>query len=145
MPVPLQTVARACALIAVVLAAAGCVGQSSSAVVHGSVVHVTERDFRISLNPTVAKAGAISLVDHNKGPDTHELIIVRADGHLPYRSDGITVNEDALETRTLGELPGLAPGTTTTLQLHLRPGRYEVFCNMLGHYDGGMHAELIVR
>jgi uncharacterized cupredoxin-like copper-binding protein len=28
--------------------------------------------------------------------------------------------------------------------LHLRPGRYELFCNMAGHYLGGMRAELVV-
>jgi uncharacterized cupredoxin-like copper-binding protein len=140
-----QSFARACALAAVLLLAAGCVGQSSSQVIQGSVVHVTERDFHIGLRPAVTSAGAVTLVDHNQGPDTHELIIVRAAGQLPFRSDDITVNEDALKPRTLGQLPGLAPGATSTLVLHLRPGRYEIFCNMLGHYEGGMHAELIVR
>jgi uncharacterized cupredoxin-like copper-binding protein len=145
MPAQLPNVARACALGAILLASVGCVGQGSSAVVQGSVVHVTEKDFHISMQPAVAKAGVVSLVDHNKGPDTHELIIVRADGQLPLRSDDITVNEEGLKPRTVGQLPGLAPGATSTLRLHLRPGRYEVFCNMLGHYLGGMHAELIVR
>ena len=145
MPALLQSLARACALVAILLVAAGCGGQSSSAAVQGSVVHVTERDFQISLQPAVTAAGVVSLVDHNKGPDTHELIVVRADGKLPLRSDDITVNEESLKPRTLGQLPGLSPGTTSTLRLHLRPGRYEVFCNMLGHYEGGMHAELIVR
>jgi uncharacterized cupredoxin-like copper-binding protein len=140
-----QSLARACALGLILLVAAGCVGQSSSAVMQGSVVHVSERDFHIGLKPAVIKAGVVTLVDHNQGPDTHELIIVRAAGHLPFRSDDITVNEDALKPRTLGQLPGLSPGATSTLVLHLRPGRYEVFCNMLGHYLGGMHAELIVR
>jgi uncharacterized cupredoxin-like copper-binding protein len=25
----------------------------------------------------------------------------------------------------------------------LRPGRYELFCNMAGHYLGGMRAQLV--
>jgi uncharacterized cupredoxin-like copper-binding protein len=28
--------------------------------------------------------------------------------------------------------------------LHLKPGRYELFCNMAGHYLGGMRAALVV-
>jgi uncharacterized cupredoxin-like copper-binding protein len=30
------------------------------------------------------------------------------------------------------------------LVLRLRPGRYEIFCNMAGHYMSGMHAVLLV-
>ena len=30
------------------------------------------------------------------------------------------------------------------LKLHLAPGRYLLFCNMEGHYMGGMHTELVV-
>jgi uncharacterized cupredoxin-like copper-binding protein len=26
----------------------------------------------------------------------------------------------------------------------LRPGRYELFCNMAGHYLGGMRVQLVV-
>ncbi|MGN6379312.1 MAG: hypothetical protein ACTHNU_10210 [Gaiellales bacterium] len=137
--------ACACALAVAVPMAAGC-GNSSSSPPSGPVIHVSEQDFQIKLSPSVVQPGEISLIDHNKGPDTHELIVVRADGKgLPLRSDGITLNEDALGPRTLGELPGLSPGETRVLRLHLRPGKYVVFCNMLGHYEGGMHAALTVR
>jgi uncharacterized cupredoxin-like copper-binding protein len=30
------------------------------------------------------------------------------------------------------------------LHLHLTPGRYVLFCNMAGHYLGGMHRTLVV-
>ena len=37
-----------------------------------------------------------------------------------------------------------APGSVRGLTLRLRPGRYEIFCNMAGHYMGGMHAVVLV-
>ncbi len=37
------------------------------------------------------------------------------------------------------------PGSVRELNVHLRPGRYVLFCNMSGHYLGGMHTTLVVR
>jgi uncharacterized cupredoxin-like copper-binding protein len=128
------------------LLATACSGTASKPTVKGTVVHVTERDFHISVNPVVVPEGNVSLVTRNLGPDTHELIVVKAsDGALPLRPDGITLDEEALKPRTVGELPGGAPGSLRVLRLHLPPGRYVLFCNMLGHYLGGMHAEITVR
>jgi uncharacterized cupredoxin-like copper-binding protein len=82
---------------------------------------------------------------HNRGPDDHELIVVRArDSALPLRADGVTVDEDALEPAKVGILEPGAPGSVRELRLRLAPGRYELFCNMAGHYLGGMYAELMV-
>ncbi len=148
MAAPVTTIARACALALCVMLAAGCSGSSSSGTLTqaGTTIRVNEKDFHISLSPDVVSAGTVELVDHNLGPDTHELIVVRADDQpLPLRADGITLDEQALKPRTVGSLDGEPPGTVHTLVLHLRPGRYVLFCNMLGHYLGGMHAELIVR
>jgi uncharacterized cupredoxin-like copper-binding protein len=62
---------------------------------------------------------------------------VRASGPLPRRSDGLTVDEDAVESRTAGALePGIGD---RHLVVDLKPGRYEMFCNMQGHYLAGMH------
>lgn len=146
MAAPSKTFARACALALGALLVSGCSSSGSSAPEVGSTITVHEKDFHISLSPNSVPAGSIELVDHNLGPDTHELIVVRANGKpLPLRPDGITMNEAALQPRTVGSIDGTAPGSVHTLVLHLRPGRYVLFCNMLGHYLGGMHAELIVR
>jgi uncharacterized cupredoxin-like copper-binding protein len=111
----------------------------------GTTVRVTERDFSISA-PKVVTSGDVSLLVHNKGPDTHELIVVRDGGaRLPLRADGLTVDEESVQARTAGSLDGGSPGSIRRLRLHLAPGRYVLFCNMAGHYLGGMHAELVVR
>ena len=107
----------------------------------GAAVRVTERDFRITVAPARVRAGDVRLLIRNKGPDTHELIVVRA-SHLPLRTDGLTVDEEALAT--IGTEEGQSPGAVHELRLHLKPGRYELFCNMAGHYLGGMRAVLVV-
>jgi len=132
------------AVLTVVLLSS-CSSGSSDRAKAGPLVRVTERDFRITLAPARVRAGDVRVLLRNKGPDAHELILVRSSGgRLPLRSDGFTINEELLDRATvLAEEPQL-PGAVHALRLHLRPGRYELFCNMAGHYLGGMHAELVV-
>jgi uncharacterized cupredoxin-like copper-binding protein len=124
---------------------AGCSSGSSHQATRAPSVRVQERDFRITVAPAKVHAGAVRLVLSNKGPDTHELLIVRSSRRaLPLRSDGLTINEAAVDSATVSVVEGKDPGTTEEVLLHLKPGRYELFCNMAGHYLGGMHAELVV-
>jgi uncharacterized cupredoxin-like copper-binding protein len=109
-------------------------------------VRVTESDFRIKVSPRVVSAGQLRFAVDNKGPVSHELVIVRANAALlPLRGDGITVDEDAVEHNTAGVLEPGAPGQTRQLTVNLRPGRYELICNMFGHYLGGMRTPLVVE
>jgi uncharacterized cupredoxin-like copper-binding protein len=109
------------------------------------VVQITEHDFHIAAPRRIAP-GRVRFVVTNNGPDLHELIVVRdpTGAPLPMRADGLTVDEDALDPETVGSLEPGAPGSVRGLTLRLRPGRYEIFCNMAGHYMGGMHAVLLV-
>jgi uncharacterized cupredoxin-like copper-binding protein len=122
----------------------GCGGAGLAS--HGErVVRISERDFAISA-PKVVPAGAAWLRVKNKGPDDHELLVVRADqGALPLRGDGLTVDEEGLERSEAGVLEPGDPGTERELAVHLVPGRYVLLCNMSGHYLGGMHAVLVVK
>jgi uncharacterized cupredoxin-like copper-binding protein len=124
-------------------------GSSSGAAPTGSrgsnTFRVTERDFHISAPKRVAR-GDLTLTIRNNGPDQHELIIVRTDrARLPLRSDGLTVNEETLQKWTIETLVPSPAGDVHRLHLHLAPGRYVLFCNMAGHYLGGMHTTLVVR
>jgi uncharacterized cupredoxin-like copper-binding protein len=80
----------------------------------------------------------------NHGPDAHELIVVHDEGGLPLRSDGITVDEEALTKRIVGGLEPANAGAVRELRVHLSPGRYTLLCNMFGHFMGGMHATVVV-
>jgi uncharacterized cupredoxin-like copper-binding protein len=133
------------AAVVVLLASSGCSLSQAGTRSGGTMLRVTERDFRITA-PKLVSSGEIRLSVRNKGPDAHELIIVRARGsRLPLRRDGVTVNEEALERATAGVLEPGSPGGLRELRVHLAPGRYVLFCNMSGHYLGGMRAELVVR
>jgi hypothetical protein len=124
------------------LAFAGCGAPKARS--HAVVVRVTERDFRIRA-PKHVRAGDLLLSVRNRGPDGHELIVVRdRGGRLPLRRDGSTVSEEKLEPVIAGALEPGHPYSVRTLRLHLRPGTYELFCNMSGHYLGGMRTKLVV-
>ena len=68
----------------------------------------------------------------------------RAPDSLPILPDGLTVDEEAASLRLLDEDSDIAIGATDALNLRLRPGRYVLFCNLNGHYLGGMHVSLVV-
>ena len=111
----------------------------------GSFVRITERDFRIKA-PKLIRAGQVRLRIHNVGPDTHELLLVRIGKHsLPLRHDGLTVDEDALESLHPVIVEGMERGRGDEVRVNLRAGRYVLFCNMAGHYLSGMHTRVIVR
>jgi uncharacterized cupredoxin-like copper-binding protein len=128
----------------IVLLASACSGSARTALATRTLVRVSERDFHISATPNHVTPGNVLLVVRNAGPDTHELIVVRSHSRLPLRVDGLTVDEDALSALTVASLDGAGPGSQRQLHLQLARGRYELFCNMAGHFMAGMHAELVV-
>ncbi len=133
------------ALIALaVLGASACSFTGSGSTDHVRAIRITERDFSI-VAPRRVRAGELRLVLHNSGPDAHELLIVREDeARPPIRPDGLTVDEAALQPQMVGVFEPGQPGSTREMRLHLSPGRYELFCNMAGHFMGGMHTILTV-
>jgi len=127
-----------------VLIGTGCSSAKSSTGA-SATLRVTERDFHISA-PKRVSAGDVRLIVRNNGPDAHEFIVIRARSwRLPLRTDGLTVNEEALDRSTVGVLEPGERGEVRELEVRLRPGRYQLICNMAGHYLGGMHAQLVVR
>jgi uncharacterized cupredoxin-like copper-binding protein len=130
---------------------ASCGGGSASHA-RGNVVTVTERDFAIKL-PARLPAGLTTFRVHNDGPDDHEFILVRTGGRaavsepavsLPLRGDALTVSEERLAPDTVGSLEPGPPGSVRDLQVRLAAGVYDVFCNMEGHFLGGMHERVVV-
>jgi uncharacterized cupredoxin-like copper-binding protein len=131
-------------VLAAMLATA-CGGHGAAATGNTPIVNVTERDFQIAA-PATVQAGMVVLRVQNKGPVGHELIVVRApNAHLPMRSGGLTVDEERLQRVEAGALEPIDAPATRDLELRLTPGRYVLFCNMSGHFIGGMHHVLVVR
>jgi uncharacterized cupredoxin-like copper-binding protein len=127
-----------------VLSLSGCSLDGSKPAAAAATARVTERDFHISA-PTRLPAGKVTLAVTNRGPDAHELIVVRRTSRvLPLRRDGLTVNEERIASQEAGGLEPSDP-TTRDLTVDLKPGTYVMFCNMSGHYMGGMHHRFVVR
>jgi uncharacterized cupredoxin-like copper-binding protein len=142
---PLQRRAALTLAVLATLAAPAC-GEKKPALTEGrpKVVSVTERDFHISA-PRRVSPGDVVLSVKNHGPDDHELIVAKVGrSQLPYRADGLTMDEDAAERSIVGALEPGEPGTRR-LRVRLTPGRYVLLCNMSGHYLGGMDRKLEVR
>jgi uncharacterized cupredoxin-like copper-binding protein len=127
------------------IVAAGCSASGRVAGTRGTVVRVNERDFQLTVKPNHVQAGNVVLVVRNHGPDTHELIVVRSRSRLPLRRDGLTVDEEALSAVTVASVDGKGPGSVERVRVHLAHGRYELLCNMAGHFMAGMHGDLVVE
>jgi uncharacterized cupredoxin-like copper-binding protein len=113
-----------------------------------STVVVTQHDFKFRQNVTTVKTGTVTFRVHNNGPSTHEFNVDRSslpDGSLPLRPDGLTVNEDSSLLQRIDSINTIPYRTASDLTLHLKPGRYVLYCNLEGHYLGGMHTSLVVK
>ncbi len=129
-----------------VFAVSGSAGAQSSG--RATTVTVRLRDFKYHASPAVVPAGTITFKVVNAGPSTHEFNVDRTalpDGSLPLRADGLTVNEQSPLVDNVGSISTVDDGQTASLTLRLTPGHYVLFCNLEGHYLGGMHVSLTVR
>jgi len=114
----------------------------------GTPVNVRLEDFKVQRDAAVVPAGTVSFRILNQGPTTHQVIVVRTDrapDKLPLQRDGLTVNEEAPGIELVDEVGGLDIDDRQTLVLDLAAGNYVMYCNLEGHYLGGMHATLTVR
>lgn len=108
---------------------------------------------RLSANPTSVPAGQVSLQVTNNGMLAHEVVVMplgqgQRPGQRPVDANG-EVDEtgslgEAARSCAAGEGDGIAPGAMGWTTLTLRPGRYELLCNIAGHYSSGMYSELDV-
>jgi uncharacterized cupredoxin-like copper-binding protein len=124
----------------------GCSASSSAST--GSRIDVTMRDFGIDVSRRSVPAGPVVLHVTNNGPSTHEInvdLTRYAAGKIPLQDDGLTAAEDASGLRRIDSIEQVNIHQTSDLKLDLKPGRYVLWCNLEGHYLGGMHVTFDVR
>jgi len=111
------------------------------------------RMMQVRLSPHSVAPGTVSLRVSDVGVMDHELVVLPLTGGARVGDRTVGAKGTAAESRSFGEVSnncgpgageGLRPGGTGWTTLHLRPGRYEVVCNLPGHYAAGMFAELDV-
>ena len=108
---------------------------------------------RIFASPGTVPRGTVSILASNAGAWTHELVVLplsagQGVGQRPVGSDG-KINEagslgEASRTCGAGSGEGIVAGGAGWTTLTLEPGRYELVCNLAGHYASGMYTELDV-
>jgi uncharacterized cupredoxin-like copper-binding protein len=113
------------------------------------------RMMAVSASPESVPAGEVSFRVVNQGGMLHELVVLplAAGQAIGTRARPIGYDGKVSETGSLGEASkscgqgagnGIAPGATSWVMLQLQPGRYELICNLQGHYAMGMYTELDV-
>src|SRR5581483_8734697 len=131
-------------VVALGLLAALCAGPSAlAASAPVDRIDVTMHDFKLKLSRPAVPAGRVVIHVHNRSPSTHEINLDRTDlpsGALPLKHDGLTVDEESVALHRIDSIEQLNIGESADLNVRLRPGHYVLYCNLEGHYLGGMHA-----
>ncbi len=113
---------------------------------HGMGGDMSLANMAIRLDRTEVPAGRVTFDITNDSADfVHEIVVMKLstpDEILPYDSDAWDVPEGKIAS--LGKVSELDPGQSGTLSLDLPPGQYLLFCNVPGHYTGGMWTVLTV-
>jgi uncharacterized cupredoxin-like copper-binding protein len=110
-------------------------------------VHVDLDEWSIEADKTTAPAGNITFKAENHGTTTHELEVFTIGSDVDIArlpAAGAKADPEGAGAEEIGEikeedLPGGAEAEAT---FDLEPGRYLMICNVPGHYEQGMYAEL---
>ncbi|HEY8752335.1 MAG TPA: sulfocyanin-like copper-binding protein [Arthrobacter sp.] len=108
---------------------------------------------RMTADRSTVAHGTVSFLVANAGTKSHELVIVplsadQIPGTRPIGGDA-RIDEagslgEASNTCAEGAGQGILPGASGWVTLTLPPGRYELVCNLPGHYAAGMYTQLMV-
>jgi uncharacterized cupredoxin-like copper-binding protein len=109
---------------------------------------------RLTTDAASVPHGVVSFVASTLGSINHELVILplptdqivgtRALGADSKIDESTSIGE-ASNTCGAGTGEGIAPASSSWTTVTLTPGRYELVCNLPGHYASGMYAQLTVR
>jgi uncharacterized cupredoxin-like copper-binding protein len=99
------------------------------------------KEFKVLPSVARAAAGKVTFHVHNAGTVKHEFVVIRTD--KPAAS--LLKGSSASEKGKVGEIPGLNPGKSGSLSLHLAAGHYALICNQPGHYKAGQHTDFTVQ
>jgi hypothetical protein len=108
---------------------------------------------RILVTPGIVPRGTVSIRALNIGAWAHEVVVLPLPPGQGVGQRPIGVDGKIDETGSLGETSrtcgagsgdGIVAGATGWTTLTLEPGRYELVCNIPGHYASGMYNELDV-
>ncbi|HCV00664.1 MAG TPA: hypothetical protein DGL25_05630 [Dehalococcoidia bacterium] len=93
----------------------------------------------------VVSSGNLRFELSNSDGVLHNFVIVRTE----LEGTELPMTRGQVDLAASGELVGrvqtVRPGITRGQTFHMPPGRYILFCNIAGHYEGGMYYTLRVE
>ena len=107
-------------------------------------VIVDLKEYSVTLSVTSIKAGTVKFGIRNNGTMVHDFDLYKTDlavDKLPVEGGSAKVKMDGL----VRQMINISANRSTTLSVDLAPGRYVIICNVAGHYQLGMRAELQVQ
>lgn len=131
------------AFFALVLVTNAC-GQAMEPLPADVNVIVDMKEYAITLSVPTIKAGTIKFGIRNNGTMVHDFDVYKTDlpiDKLPIDGGTAKVKMDGL----VKQMINISAQRSTTLSADLAPGRYVIICNVAGHYQLGMRAELQVN
>lgn len=137
-----RTAAVALSLLAALTVGLGTAGATPGRSQAPSAVTVVLSEWKLIPSVASVPAGKVTFLARNDGAIEHEVVVLRTD----RRPSALPVTGGkAVETGLKGEIARVLPGQEKRLTLSLKPGKYVLICNLLGHYKAGQYAALRVR
>lgn len=131
----------ALAFAAVLTGGLGAAAAAPGGVQAPAKVSVVLKEWKLIPSSTRVSAGKVTFQVKNVGAIEHEFVVLRTDSHHHLLK---VKGGEAVETGLKGEIPKIVPGQVRSLTLSLKPGKYVLICNLLGHYRAGQFAALRV-
>lgn len=108
---------------------------------------------RLTADHATAKHGRVSFFVTNDGSVNHEMVVLPLPDSQIAGTRAIAGDAQVDEAGSFGEASntcgegsgqGILPGASGWVTVTLAPGRYELVCNLPGHYAAGMYTQLTV-
>ncbi|WP_298229011.1 sulfocyanin-like copper-binding protein [Gryllotalpicola sp.] len=122
--------------------------------VGGSTGMMRAGAMRLVADTATVQHGTVTFLVSNRGSVSHEMLILPLQGSQLAGERAIGGDGKVDETGSLGEASnscgsgvgdGIPPGSSSWVTVNLTPGRYELVCNLPGHYAAGMYTQLTVE
>ena len=108
---------------------------------------------RLTTDHATAKHGTVSFFVTNDGSVNHEMVVLALPNSQIAGTRAIGGDAQVDEAGSLGEASntcgegsgeGILPGASGWVTVSLAPGRYELVCNLPGHYAAGMYTQITI-
>jgi uncharacterized cupredoxin-like copper-binding protein len=107
-----------------------------------TTVNVKLKEFKVLPSVKTVKAGKVTFVVANIGKINHEMVVVKtnvAPGKLKENAE-----HEVSEKGAVGEVV-VDHGKKGKVTLTLKPGKYQLLCNLPSHYTAGQYAGFTVK